>query len=120
MCRTRKEGGTLARAEVVVVGCGVIGLTAAIRLREAGLDAGIVTAKLPPDTTSSVAAAIWYPYKAYPEDNVLSWGSRTFEIFEELSDTPESGILMREGVEIWRERVPDPVVGRCRAPRPSM
>jgi D-amino-acid oxidase len=93
---------------VVVVGCGVIGLTAAIRLREAGVDAGIVTAELPPGTTSSVAAAIWYPYKAYPEESVLSWGSRTFGVFEELSDTPESGVLMREGVEIWRERVPDP------------
>jgi D-amino-acid oxidase len=93
---------------VVVVGCGVIGLTSAIRLREAGVDAGIVTAELPPGTTSSVAAAIWYPYKAYPEDSVLSWGSRTFGVFEELSDTPESGVLMREGVEIWRERVPDP------------
>jgi D-amino-acid oxidase len=109
VCLTRKEGGTLApRADVVVVGCGVIGLTAAIRLREAGVDAGIVTAELPPSTTSSVAAAIWYPYKAYPEDSVLSWGSRTFEVFEVLSDTPESGVLMREGVEIWRETVPDP------------
>jgi D-amino-acid oxidase len=108
VCLTRKEGGTLGRADVVVVGCGVIGLTAAICLREAGLDAGIVAARLPHDTTSSVAAAIWYPYKAYPEDNVLSWGCRTFEIFEELSDTPESGILMREGVEIWRQPVPDP------------
>ena len=90
------------------MGCGVIGLTAAIRLREAGVDAGIVTAELPPGTTSNVAAAIWYPFKAYPEDSVLSWGSRTFGVFEELSDTPESGVLMREGVEIWRERVPDP------------
>ena len=106
MCRTRKEEGTLARA--VVVGCGVIGLTAAIRLREAGLDARIVTAELPQATTSSVAAAIWYPYKAYPENRVLSWGSRTFEIFEKLSDVPESGVIMREGVEIWPQKVPDP------------
>jgi len=105
--RTKKEG-ILAREDVVIVGCGVIGLTAAICLREAGLDAGIVAAELPEATTSSVAAAIWYPYKAYPEDSVLSWGSRTYEVFEELSDTPESGVLMREGVEIWRERVPDP------------
>ena len=86
----------------------MIGLTAAICLREAGVDATIVAAKLPHATTSSVAAAIWYPYKAYPEDSVLSWGGRTFEVFEELSDNPESGVLMREGVEIWRERVPDP------------
>ena len=108
MCRTRREEGTLARADAVVVGCGVIGLTTAICLRESGVDAGIVAAELPPGTTSSVAAAIWYPYKAYPEDSVLTWGSRTFGVFEQLSDTPESGVLMREGVEIWREPVPDP------------
>ena len=86
----------------------MIGLTAAICLRDGGVDAGIVAARLPHDTTSSVAAAIWYPYKAYPEERVLSWGSRTFQVFEELSDTPESGVFMREGVEIWRERVSDP------------
>jgi len=100
--------GILARADAVVVGCGVIGLTAAICLRKAGLDARIVAASMPHATTSGVAAAIWYPYKAYPEDSVLSWGSRTFEIFEELSDTPETGVFMREGVEIWHEHVPDP------------
>jgi D-amino-acid oxidase len=108
VCRTRKEERTLARADAVVVGCGVVGLTVAICLREAGLDAGIVAARLPHATTSGVAAAIWYPYKAYPEESVLTWGGRTYEVFEELSGTPESGVLMREGVEIWRERVPDP------------
>jgi len=86
----------------------VIGLTAAICLREDGLDAGIVAADLPEATTSSVAAAIWYPYRAYPENSVISWSSRTYEVFEELSDKPESGVLMREGVEIWHEPVPDP------------
>ncbi|HEU4495165.1 MAG TPA: FAD-dependent oxidoreductase, partial [Rubrobacteraceae bacterium] len=95
-------------AEVTVVGCGVIGLTAAIRMREAGLDVSILTAALPLQTTSSVAAALWLPYKAYPEDRVLAWGHETFEVFEELSRFPESGVRMREGVEIWRQKVPDP------------
>ena len=98
----------MARADVIVVGCGVIGLTAAFRMREAGLDVRIVTAALPLETTSSVAAALWMPYKAYPEDRVLSWGSETFEVFEELSRLPESGVRMREGMELWREPVPDP------------
>jgi D-amino-acid oxidase len=102
------EEGAVMRADVIVVGCGVIGLTAAISLREAGLDANIVTAELPHDTTSSVAAAIWYPYKAYPEDRVLSWGRMTYEVFEGLSNLPESGVLMREGVEIWPDQAPDP------------
>lgn len=98
----------MARADAIVVGCGVIGLTAAVRLREAGVDVRIVTAALPPETTSSVAAALWYPYRAYPEDRVLYWGSKTFEVFEELARIPESGVRLREGVEIWREPVPDP------------
>jgi D-amino-acid oxidase len=96
------------RAEAVVVGCGVIGLTAAITLREAGFDARIVTAELPAATTSSVAAAIWYPYKAYPEDRILSWGRKAYAVFAGLSRLPESGVLMREGAEIWNKKVPDP------------
>jgi D-amino-acid oxidase len=98
----------VARTDVLVVGCGVIGLTAGVRMREAGLGVRIVTAALPLQTTSSVAAALWYPYKAYPEDRVLTWGSETFEDFEELSHVHESGVRMSEGVEIWREPAPDP------------
>ena len=98
----------MVRADVIVVGCGVIGLTAAVRMRESDLDVRIVTAALPFETTSSVAAALWYPYKAYPEDRVLSWGKRTFEVFEDLARIPESGVRMREGVELWHEPVPDP------------
>jgi D-amino-acid oxidase len=98
----------LAGADVTVVGCGVIGLSAAVRMREAGLDVRIVTAALPLQTTSSVAAALWMPYKAYPEDRVLAWGHETFGVFEELSNVPESGVRMREGVEVWRREVPDP------------
>lgn len=94
--------------DVTVIGCGVIGLTTAIRLREAGFDAGILTAAMPHETTSSVAAAVWYPYKAYPEDRVLDWGRRTFGVFEELSRLPGSGVYMREGVELHREPAPDP------------
>jgi len=98
----------LARVDTIVVGCGVIGLSVAVLLREAGLDTRILATQLPPATTSGVAAALWYPYKAYPEDRVLSWGERTFEVFERLSGTPESGVSLREGVEIWRERVAEP------------
>jgi D-amino-acid oxidase len=102
------QEGAVARADAVVVGCGVIGLTTAVVLREAGLDARIVAAEFPAATTSSVAAAIWYPYKAYPEDRVLSWGRKAYEVFGELSNRPESGVLMREGVEIWHQKAPDP------------
>ena len=98
----------MSRVDAIVVGCGVIGLTTAICLREAGADVRIVTAAFPTETASSVAAALWYPYKAYPEERVLRWGRKTFEVFEELAQIPKSGVRMREGLEIWRKPVPDP------------
>ena len=94
--------------DAVVVGCGVIGLSTAIRLREAGLDARIVTAAFPENTTSAVAAAIWYPYKAYPEASVLRWGRRTFEVLDGLAGLPGTGVWMREGVELRREWLGEP------------
>jgi D-amino-acid oxidase len=95
-------------SDVVVIGCGVIGLSTGLRLREAGLDARIVSAAPPEETTSAVAAAIWYPYKAYPERDVLRWGRHTFRVFEELAAEPETGVRMREGLELRRERAGEP------------
>ena len=57
-------------------------------------------------TTSSVAAAIWYPYKAYPEERVLSWGSETFEIFEEPPTSTRAQHARRGGD--LAPPVPDP------------
>jgi D-amino-acid oxidase len=95
--------------DVAVVGCGVIGLSAAVRLQEAGLTVRIVTRDLPLETTSNVAAAIWYPYRAYPQNRVLEWGSQTFAVFEELAATTQStGIRMREVKELFRTGVPNP------------
>ena len=64
--------------EVVVVGCGVSGLSCGIRLLEAGFDVQIWARDLPLRTTSNIAAAIWYPYKAYPQELVgrLAAGQR--------------------------------------------
>ena len=98
----------MARVDAVVIGGGVIGLSVGVLLGEAGLGVRILAAATPSASTSGVAAALWYPYRAYPEERVLSWGRRTFEVFEGLSRVPESGVRMREGVEIWRESVPDP------------
>ena len=95
-------------AKVVVIGCGVIGLTTALLLRENGLDARIVAAAPPQETTSAVAAAIWYPYRAYPEDAVLRWGSRALETFEGLATVPGAGVRMCEGFELRRVSAPEP------------
>ncbi|HEX2361223.1 MAG TPA: FAD-dependent oxidoreductase [Jiangellaceae bacterium] len=94
--------------DVAVVGCGVIGLTTAVRLQEAGLTVRIVARDLPLETTSNVAAAIWYPYRAYPQNRVLEWGRQTITVFEELAATQSTGIRMREVKELFRIGVANP------------
>ena len=57
---------------VIVVGAGVIGLSSALRLAEHGHDVAVLARDLPPETTSAVAAALWYPYHALPRDAVTA------------------------------------------------
>ncbi|ABG03500.1 D-amino acid oxidase [Rubrobacter xylanophilus DSM 9941] len=102
MCGMR--GRVVARA--VVVGCGVAGLSAAIALRERGFGVRVVAREPPERTTSAVAAAVWYPYRAYPEERVLSWGARTFEVFRGLAADPRTGVRLGEGVELLRRSAP--------------
>ena len=96
------------RMEVIVVGCGVIGLTSAIRLQEAGFPTRIVTQALPAETTSAVAAAVWYPYEAYPFDRVLGWSTRTLEVLYDLARDPATGCLITDLIEYYVDPVPDP------------
>jgi D-amino-acid oxidase len=94
--------------DALIIGAGVVGLSTAIRLQEASYQVTIWTAALPHATTSSVAAALWYPYRAYPEDRVLDWGRRAYRTFAALAGDPAAGVLMRSGIELWRTPVPDP------------
>lgn len=93
---------------VIVIGCGVSGLSCGVRLLEAGHQVEIWARDLPPNTTSNVAAAVWYPYKAYPVERVTGWGRRTFEVFVELAEVEGTGVFMSEGYEVFRRPVEDP------------
>lgn len=102
-------GSETVRVErVIVVGAGVIGLSCAVRLLEAGHDVHVLARDLPLETTSSVAAALWYPYRAAPEDRVRRWGSVTYDELAALADVEGTGVRMRAGTELLREAEPDP------------
>jgi D-amino-acid oxidase len=79
-----------------------------VRLLEAGYEVEIWARELPPHTTSNVAAAIWYPYKAYPVDRVTAWGQRAFEVFVELAGVEGTGVSVVRGYEVFRGEVGDP------------
>jgi D-amino-acid oxidase len=92
-----------------VVGAGVIGLSCAWRLVEAGHDVRLVADLEPQDTTSAVAAAIWYPYLAEPRERVGGWGATTYRLFDDLArGNPDSGVRMLPGVELFGSTRPDP------------
>lgn len=93
---------------VIVVGAGVIGLTSAVCLAERGVEVHVLARDLPLETTSAVAAAWWYPYLALPQDRVTSWAARSYEVLARLAPDPRAGVTMRDGVEVHRERQPDP------------
>ena len=94
--------------DILIIGCGVSGLSCGIRLLEAGCSAQIWARDLPPRTTSNVAAAIWYPYKAYPENLVVGWSAATYADFVQLAQLPETGVAQRAGMEIFPWVVEDP------------
>lgn len=87
--------------KVLVVGAGVSGLSCALRIAQAGHAVEVLARELSPQTTSDVAAAIWYPYRAEPRDRVERWARTSFEVFVRLArDAPRSGVTMVEGVEV--------------------
>jgi D-amino-acid oxidase len=98
---------------VIVLGCGVSGLSCGIRLLEAGHTVELWARELPPDTTSDVAAAVWYPYRAYPQERVMGWAQRTFDVLCELARHIEAGIQVVRGVELFTGEAPDPWWAPC-------
>jgi D-amino-acid oxidase len=101
---------------VIVVGAGVIGLSCALRLTEHGHDVAVLARDLPPETTSAVAAALWYPYRALPRDAVTRWSATTYAELSRLAgDEAGCGAAVRWGTELvqgpvttpwWRAAVP--------------
>lgn len=65
------------RADAVVIGAGIIGLTTAIRLAESGATTRIVTAHDPTETTSILATAMVGPTFEFMGPRVSAWGNES-------------------------------------------
>jgi D-amino-acid oxidase len=96
-------------SRVTVVGAGVVGLSCAVRLAESGHRVDVLARDLPRETTSVIAAALWYPYKALPEDKVTAWGAAAYAAFTDLAeDVAATGVRLLPGTEVLVEPTPDP------------
>lgn len=93
---------------VVVVGAGVIGLSVACRLLEAGYGVEVVARDLPGETTSDVAATLWYPYLALPQDLVTAWSAVSYDEFVRLAADERTGVRILGGTEVLDAVSPDP------------
>ena len=90
-------------ADVIVLGGGIVGLTAAVRLREAGAEVTVWAPDDPQDTVSSIAAAVWYPTHTDYDPRVLAWAGRTYDEFTRQAAAGVPGILLRPTRNLERD-----------------
>jgi len=86
--------------QITVVGAGVTGLSTALALEERGHTVRIVAAGTEDATTSAVAGACWFPYRAGPPDRVAAWAAETRSWLDALTAERDAGVVPLTGYEI--------------------
>ncbi len=72
---------------ITVIGAGVIGLSCAYELAEAGHEVTVIADHGPGDTVSALAGALWFPYHAAGTEQVVERSLRRFVELAALGDT---------------------------------
>ncbi|GLH98971.1 amino acid oxidase [Phytohabitans aurantiacus] len=98
---------TLALVDVLVIGAGVSGLTTAVCLAEAGYAVRVCATRLPRDTTSCAAGALWGPYLVEEDNRVERWSFET-RLALELLHGAGVGVRLVRGIEAARSTVEPP------------
>ncbi|MCB9877885.1 MAG: FAD-dependent oxidoreductase [Planctomycetes bacterium] len=88
--------------DVVVVGAGIAGLTAALELCARGASVRVWSRDDPKHTTSAVAGAIWYPFLAEPRERIVALGEASLRHLKALAADPATGVHLEPVVEVFR------------------
>jgi len=72
-------------------------------LLERGWRVQVVADRPSTESTSMVAAAVWFPTLSGPRERVVRWGRDTFTEFERQARLGVPGVLMRESLTLYRE-----------------
>jgi glycine/D-amino acid oxidase-like deaminating enzyme len=79
---------------VAIVGAGVSGLSCGVVFAQRGHRTTIFAREIGPQTTSAVAAALWFPYDVEPVDKAIPWALETYQTLIDLARNVESGVSM--------------------------
>jgi len=92
----------MAAVDIVVIGAGVVGLTTAISLAEAGQSTRVVAAEPPSRATSVAAGAIWGPVRCGPDDRCRDWARTGLEVLSALAQDASAGVRQLSGRTLGR------------------
>src|SRR5216110_894450 len=95
-----------AVSRILVIGAGVVGLTTALCLREAGHDVVVAADRFAPEITSVVAGAVWGRHR----DEVSlarskAWCMTSYRKFLRLAADPHTGVFVRPATFYFRQPI---------------
>jgi D-amino-acid oxidase len=89
-------------ADVIVVGGGIIGLTAGVRLAESGASVELWSPAEPAGTVSAVAAAVWFPSRSEPDPRLITWAGAAYREFARQAADGVPGVRMLPTINLSR------------------
>ena len=87
-----------------VIGCGVVGLATARTLQRRGFDVAIYAKSMPPETTSNIAGASWFPSHVIDTDHRTSAFDSQFERAARIAHRAYQLLIGDEYGVHWREQ----------------
>lgn len=99
---------------VTVVGSGIIGLTSAIALQEAGFQVKIISKEPFKKSLSNKVGAIWFPFEIAPKEKTNTWASMAYYRYQEeinsgngVTFIPFINAYTSESNNDWTAQLPD-------------